>query len=314
MSELLGTKRMLQRAGAKAIAANAIQTGQADFGNARLSPEQANAFINYTIDQTVMMKEGLRVIRMRADRYELNSLSIGTRALRLGSEGVAPTLTGVIHAKRVLTAVEVILAADITFSYLEDTIATGGAEGQIAQMFAKQLANDIEDLGINGAAGGGGTFVEINDGWLTLIKAVVASRFDTNASTDYRNVVFKGMLAALPVKFKVNKANLRFYVSTNVEEAYRYQIGQRQTAGGDAVLQGGGRVTYDGVPVVPVPFLSDSDLLLTPPDNLAFGIHRDITLGQFRNERTRSQEYTWTFRTDYEIVEPTAMIVGYDAP
>lgn len=308
MRGLLGNRRLIERAGQKAM----IQTS--DLATAgRLHPQQADRFIDYVIDVSVLFKEGIRVVRMRADRADLDKLAVGTRIIRKATEGVAPTdLMGITATKRQLAVTEIILPVDVTFSFFEDNIEREDFEDHLMRVMATQLSNDLEDLSIVGLGTGADPFLSIEKGWNQILKDAADLRYDTNAVDDFRNVVFKDMLALLPAKFKANKTNLRFYVSTTDEEKYRYQLGQRQTAGGDSALLEGRRVAYDGIPVVPVPYMVNGEHLLAIPDNLVFGIRRDVSLGMFKNERKRVWEYTWTLRVDYEIVETQATVIAYN--
>lgn len=308
---MLGNRRLLERAGAKAP----IDTGVFAGGAGRLNPEQADRFIDYVLDQSVILKDGIRVRRMNADRADLDKLAIGARVIRRATEGTAPAdVVGLTASRRQLVVTEIILPADVTFSFMEDNIEREDFEDHLMRLFATQLANDLEDLAINGDAGSPDPFLSIEDGWLKILRTPgFANVFDTDGSTDFRNVVFQGMLEALPAKFKANPRLLRFYVSTTNEERYRFQLGQRQTAGGDQILLGGDRVTYAGVPVVAVPFMPADQHVLTLPDNLVFGVRRDVSLGIFRHERKRVWEYTWTVRVDFEVVEGAAAVIAYDA-
>lgn len=313
MRGLLGTRRLLERAGQKAM----IQTSDLTGGSAggRLNPEQADRFIDYVVNQAVIFRDGIRIRRMNSDRADLDQLKVGARTLRKATEGTAPgALVGITTSKRQLVVTEMILPADVTFSFIEDNIEREDFEDHLMAVFGTQLANDLEDLAINGD-GATPSFLSIEQGWLYILQNDVTTNvFDTNGGVDFRNVVWEGMLEALPTKFKGNKGALRFYTSSANEEKYRFQLGQRQTAGGDTVLMGSDRVAYGGIPVVGVPYFPETHHLLTLPDNLVVGIRRNISLGRFRNERSRNEEFTWTLRADFEVVEPTAAVLGYDAP
>lgn len=305
----LGTRRLLERANTKA----AVTTADI-VASGRLNPEQADRFIDYVIDVSQLFRSGIRVRRMRADRADLDRITVGTRVLRAAVENTEPAdLVGITTAKRQLSVTEIILPVDVTFSFFEDNIERENFQDHLMMLMATTLSNDLEDLAINGD-GVTTPFLSIEQGWLTLLKVVSADqkRFDTAGSDDFRNIVWKGMLATLPVKFKGNKSLLRYFTSVTNEEKYRFQLGQRQTAGGDQILMGGGSVTYDGIPVVGIPLMPDTDHLLGLPDNLVFGIRRDVTLGIFKHERKRHFEYTWTLRVDFQIVTPEATVIGYD--
>lgn len=311
---LLGTKRLLQRAGTKA----AIDTTVFASGSGRLNPEQADRFIDYIVDQSKILKDGIRIARMNADRRDLDKISVGARSLRKATEGVAPTdLVGVTTSKRQLVVTEIILPADVSFTFMEDNIERDNFDDHMLQLFGTQLSNDLEDLAINGDeadVSGDSDFLTIEDGWLTIMKSILSSphKIDTAGGSDFRNVIFEAMLEALPPKFKANKSALRFYVSTNDELKYRFQVGQRQTAGGDSVLLGQQALPYGGVPVVGAPYMPDGTVILTIPDNLVMGIRRDVQMGLFKHERKRVWEYTWTMRVDFQVVEATAAVIAYN--
>jgi len=314
MRQLLGggNRRLLERTSALGAKA-AIQTSDIAT-NGRLYPEQANRFIDYVVDQSVMFKSGIRVVRMGADRHDVDKLSVGTRILRKATENDATaTPVGITTAKKQLSVTEIILPADVTFSFLEDNIEREGFQDHLMSMFGVQLSNDLEDLAINGDSTTG-SFLSIESGWLKLaIDDAETHIYDTNGGTDFRGTIFEGMLEAMPAQYRANRNNLKFFTSVNVKDQYRYQLGQRQTAGGDSIIQSDGGVMYAGIEVIGVPYMPDGSLMLTVPDNLVFGIRRDVNLGIWKNERKRVWEYTWTLRVDYQTVNGLAMVLGYNA-
>lgn len=307
-----GNRRLLERAGGPGTKA-VIQTSDIAT-NGRLYPDQANRFIDYVVDQSVMFKSGIRVVRMRADRADIDKLSVGTRILRKATENDATaTPVGVSTSKKQLSVTEIILPVDVTFSFLEDNIEREGIQDHLMSMFGLQLSNDLEDLALNGD-GVTGPFLSIETGWLALAIADTETQiYDTNGSTDLRGTIFQGMLDKLPAQYQSNRNNLKYFVSVAAKNQYRYQLGQRQTAGGDNFIQQDGGVSYAGIEIIGVPYMPTGSFLLTVPDNLVFGIHRDVNLGIWKNERKRVWEYTWTCRVDYQTVNGLAMVLGYDA-
>lgn len=163
---LLGNRRLLERAGQKAV----IQTSDLAAAG-RLNPEQADRFIDYVIDQSVMFKDGIRVRRMNADRADLDKLAVGTRVIRKATEGTAPTdLVGITASKRQLVVTEIILPADVTFTFMEDNIEREDFEDHLMRMFGIQLANDLEDLAIVGDTASADPFINIETGWIKIAK------------------------------------------------------------------------------------------------------------------------------------------------
>lgn len=299
------------------IAKAAIDTSTiATYG--KLNPEQSDKFIDYMVDNSPFMKD-IQTIKMSGPEYDLDFIGVSSRIIRKGQEATAPTnQAGVTTLTKRLTSTEIILPQDISFSFLEDNIERGNAEDHIAKLLATQFGNDVCDLAINGdttASGDDEDFLKIGDGFIKKAKASLAVHvFDTNASVDYKGVVFGGMLDKLPNKHKVNLGELRYYVSPNVASAYIEQLTTRQTAWADELLQTGKLPQYKGVTIFPVQYWPDDCIILTPRKNLATGVQRYFTFDRERNPRKRIIEFTMTSRiAPAEIVCDDALVVGYNA-
>lgn len=276
-----------------------------------LGPEQADKFIDYLVDSSVLLKRAT-VYRLTGDSRQLDTIGVNGRVIRKGTEGTDPGFTvGVGTGRRELTTEEVILPFDITFNFLDDNIEKEGAEDHVARLMAQQFANDTEDLGVNGDSASGDAFIQIKNGWVKILNGDAAvHKYDHNGSTDYKGVVLRGMLAQLSEKWKRNTAGLAYLVAPSVEEEYRLSLADRATALGDRQLTGGDPTTYAGIPILPVPFLAADTHLLTNPKNLAYGIKRAIRVGRQVQERKRLIEYTITARVGFEWLNPDAAVIS----
>lgn len=292
-----------------AITTDAITTA------GKLNPQQADKFIDYMIDQSAFLKD-IRTERMNGPTKNLDTIGVASRIIRRGVEAQAPTeLAEIAVGRKQLNSVEVILPADISLSFLEDNIEQANAEDHIARLLAQQFANDLTDLALNGdVSQTSDGFVSIDDGFIKLAKASASThKFDTTGSTDYKGVIFPGMLALLPNKWKANKAELRFYVSPNDAEGYIEQLTVRQTAWADQILQTGQLPQYKGITVFPVDFMPDGTFILTLRKNLVTGIQRDFTSDRMRQPRKRIIEITMTARVDAaQILVDDALVIGYN--
>jgi len=299
------------------IAKAAIDTSTiATYG--KLNPEQADKFIDYMVDNSPFLKD-IQTVPMGGPQYDLDFIGVSSRIIRKGQEATTPTnQPGVTTTRKRLTTTEVILPQDISFSFLEDNIEKGNAEDHIAKLLAMQFGNDVCDLAINGDTAASGTdedFLKIGNGFIKIAKAsATAHVFDTNASVDYKGVVFGGMLDKLPNAFRQNLGELRYYVSPNVASAYIEQLTVRQTAWADELLQTGKLPQYKGVTIFPVQYWPDDCIILTPRKNLATGVQRVFTFDRERVPRKRIVEFTMTSRiAPAEIVCDDALVVGYNA-
>ena len=291
----------------------------------QLTPRQANMFIDAVIAEQDTLN-AIRTVRMGGPQRYIEELTLGTRKIRAGSEGSAPTnLAGVGSRRRQLTAVEVVLPEDITLHALEDNIEGGGLESHISRMLATQFGNDMNDLGWNGDASFTSTdsdlqgFLSINNGWLQIMGAD-ASVHDFDASSlsspDHTHVM-NAALATMPNKFKRANLGMTFFAPVEFVEGYLETLAGRATALGDQVTVNGlPAVTYFGQRIIPDSAIDPTgqQIVLTPADNLVFGIHRDIRVESEYKPRKRAVEYTLSARTDYELAQPNAVVLAGSVP
>ena len=282
-----------------------------------LNPEQADKFIDYMVESIAFLGD-IRTVSMGKPLLDLDFIGIASRIIRKGVEATAPTYQpGIVTDKKQLQTTEVILPQDVSLSFLEDNIEKGGAEDHIARLLATQFANDMCDLTINGDTTATGTdedFLTIGDGLIKLAKGSSNThKFDTNSSDDYKGVVFPGMLALMPEKFKRDKSKLRFYCAPSVAEGYIDQLSTRQTARADELIETGVLPKYKGITVYPVEYFPAGAIVLTMGQNIATGVQRTFTWDRERVPRKRIVEFTITARVDpCKIVHDPALVIGYD--
>lgn len=290
-----------------------------------LTPRQANVFIDQVIAEQDTLSR-IRTVRMGGPTRLIEELTLGNRKIRAATENTAPSgLAGVGSRKRTLTAVEVILAEDITLNALEDNIEGGNLEGHIARMLATQFGNDLNDLAWNGDASftdssdaATEAFLSINNGFWQIMGAdanvndvSLASGISTH--TDALNAVLRG----LPAKFKRSGMPLYYFVPVEFAEGYLDQMSTRATALGDTVLRSGlPAVPYFGRMLIADSAISaaTAKIVLTPGDNLVFGVHRDIRIESEWAPRKRAVEYTLSSRFDFEVAIPEAISKGDSVP
>lgn len=235
----------------------------------KLNPAQADKFIDYVIDESVM-KNNVRVVRFRNEELAIDKIGIGKRVMHPAVEYQAPQYRlGVTTSQIKLKPEEVIAAFDIGDSFKELNIEGDSAEDHIIKMFATGWRNDEETLSLNGDVVGqavlegdlwdqGSTTKYIKDdllgmydGWWRLADG---AHLVNAANTSVGLNVFGAMLRAMPQKYRRNKANLRFFMSSDLAQMYIEKIATRMTGKGDAAAEGETQTPF-GVPIVEVPLL-----------------------------------------------------------
>lgn len=231
----------------------------------KLNDEQADKFIDYVIDVTGA-NEFARIVRFRAENLNIDKIGVGARVTMPAAEARDPgRRKGVNTSKVTLTPKELMTPFEIGDSFVENNLEGDDVEDHIVRMMATQMANDVEELQINGDALGpavtedslvtGGssteyvkdTFLALFDGWLR--KADGANLIDFEGAAISNNT-FTRMLNALPAKFRRRKRDLVFLCSQELEQLYRERVAARATAAGDSALSGQNAMTPFGVPLV----------------------------------------------------------------
>jgi len=119
-----------------------------------LNTEQANRFIDYMFDATILARAA-RTVRMRSNTADIDKVGVGTRLMTVATEA---TQTGanaaVTFSKISLTTKKLRLDWELSSEALEDNIEGADLEDHIARLMATQAGNDIEDLLINGVGTG----------------------------------------------------------------------------------------------------------------------------------------------------------------
>jgi len=250
----------------KEIISKAQITTDAIAAAGKLNPEQSDRFIDYVFDLTGL-KDKIRTVRFKPDQLDIDKINIGQRAAVAKSEATDPQVRrGVSTSKVSLTPFEIMVPFEISDDFMEYNIEGENVEDHIIKMMATQLGNDIEELYIDGDKLGPArfqadlfdtgsavhavkdTYMGLGDGWLQKMRASnVVDADGANVSS----TLFNNMINAMPEKYKRNKANLRFFCSTNIEQNYRQVIGSRATSSGDSALSSESRLTPFGIPLDP---------------------------------------------------------------
>lgn len=310
--------------------ANAVNPS-GDAGSGILRPEQAQRFIDYVWDATVLAKDGRRVT-MRANTMELEKVNVGERVIRAAAQASGDyTNTGATFSKVELTTKKIRLDWEVSAEALEDGIEGSALEDHLVRLMTNAFANDIEDLAINGD-GSTGDFLSIMDGFVN--KATSGGNAHESVVTVSGNAwtpeVMQNIILALPRKYRALKNNLKFYAGTDVfqgivknngtladaiAEAFGSHAGaagtpagrERYLAGTDQTFGGARTTRVLGVQVQEVPYYPEGYVDLTFPQNRVWGFQRDITVNREYKAKKDTVEYTVFVRFGIQWEEEDAI-------
>lgn len=329
----------------KVVTTDGVQSGN-PVGTGGLTYAQAERFLDYMWDATVLGSL-VTTRRMRAVEEEIDTIAVGSRLVRGATEAVdtgenaKPTF-----GKLSITTKKFRLDWELSSESLEDNIEGEALEDHIARLLATQLGNDLEDIAINGDTSSNIPGIDVIDGWRK--RAVAGAHVVDHKGETLNRAAFNKALKAMPRKYMARRNGLKFFTGTNAIQDYIYslQVTENGFVNPEALAASGinqavrtqgpaGFVTGNafGVPVQEVPlFLEDrdgdydsnsgvsgvqlpsgsinhTDIWLTFPENLIWGIKRDIKVYRQFAQKKDTVEYTVYTRQGVQIENLDAFVV-----
>lgn len=305
-------------------------------GGGLLRPEQSTRFIDYMWDATTLGRQ-VRTVPMRANEMELDRMAVGERVVRIATEAVDDAVNvKVAFAKVSLTTEKLRLDWELSSESLEDNLEGEAFEDHVARLLSSQAANDIEDLAINGDVNNSDDWLyKAFDGWRKRLYA--GANVIDGASAVLDRGVFHKALKAMPRKFMARRGSLRWYTSAGLLADYMFNasVVEPTTAAAPYVSQaerdasigadttpgynaGWSPTAPFGIRAQEVPLFPDyslgggntgSDVWLVDPQNLIWGVKREIKVYRQFVPRKDTIEYTMFTRVGAAIENPNAAVL-----
>jgi len=281
-----------------------------------LDPEHQDTFYRNILDEPTILREA-RGVQMGAPEWRLPKIGLGSRILNPASQGSGAQDNGTNNRhlaanKRfrpdfgqiTMKSEEFIAEIHIHDEVLEDNLEKGNLTQTILQLMAERIALDLEELILLADKASADPYLAKLDGVLKRSSAHVV-----DAATKGVNVgLFNDMKKALPTKFRRNLNTMRFYTSMDVESDYRVRVAARSTALGDSVLTGGQNVPVLGIPLKGIALMPQANALLINPQNILWGIQRNVRIERDRDIRARTWIIVVTLRVAMCLEEPDAVV------
>ncbi len=258
--------------------------------NIDLAAEEADTFLDYIIDESVM-KGKARIIKMNKQTKNVRALGLGAGSfLHPGNTFAQSEYLKTLSENNIqLISKKVRGCVAIFDDDLEDNIEGDQFVDHIMRMVAKQISNELDIAYWIGDTGAGNAYADTDirslfDGWRYRIangdtegdafyNDVSGGSFVLDAEDDDTFVLEGGKIAmvsnaapynwdfkynkilkTLPSKYKVGGLkNLSFYHNDNVTQDYVEALSARSTVLGDAALMQGDQMQYGMVPIVSCP-------------------------------------------------------------
>lgn len=313
-----------------------IRTTELREGGGLLEPTQANQFIDYMFDATVLGSQ-VRTIRMRNDEQEVQRIGVGERLMRAATEAVDDGInTGVAFSKVSITSKKLRLDWELSTDSLEDNVEGEALEDHIARLMTAQAGQDLEDIAINGDTRlTRDPLLKTFNGWRRLGRD--GGHVVDAAGGSLDRGIFNSALKAMPRRYRNRAGGMKFFTGAGIMQDYLYSLTTSedvltQAAATNVVNNGGAVANGDagwtinvasfGVAIQEVPLLSETqvgtysgatgdhgEVWLTFPQNLLWGVKRDIQVFREFKPKKDSIEYTMYCRVGTEIANKDAFVV-----
>jgi len=247
------------------------------------SPEEADRFLDYVIDESVF-KNNARIVKMAKAQKNVRAIGLAGGVLKpkstLTDDDIINTLANdliTLSAKKVRGA---ILVSD---DDLEDAPEGDAFVDHLLGIIARQIANELDGayylsepgapdeasmidiydvwrgwryriLNDTNAVAGGATILDAQSTDFALHTGYIAEQ---NPSAPYQwEIKFAKALKKMPGKYKkLGLENFRFFVNDQIESDYIDALSGRGTALGDKIILEGGQVAFGKVPIVSSPLI-----------------------------------------------------------
>lgn len=286
-----------------------------------LNPMQNNTFIQTLIDSPTLLSR-IRVFPMNGPTAEINKIGFGQRILRAARNSATGNTSAadaggndryVRAADRAapqtskieLATKEVIAEVRIPYEVLEDNIERGGMANTVLTLIAGRSALDLEELVLLGdtALAGTDAYLGLVDG---VLKKTTANVFDCGDQPVMAEI-FNETKKQIPTAYRRVTQQNAFFVHPDIESDYRVKIATRVGSLGDAAVTGSAPIPVLGSPMVGAALMPLDKFVYTNPQNIIFGVQRNIRIEQDRDIRSREVIIVLTARVDVQIEEQKAI-------
>lgn len=281
-----------------------------------LLPEQADTFIDLVVEQPTILRQ-VRVARMNAPTRKINKLGFDQRIMRAAPQSgganddgsndrylAAADRSAPITQQIELVTKEVMAEIHLPDEVFEDNIEGDNFEGHVIRLMAERSAEDLEEWLLQADTASADPYLALADGVLKQATSNVVDNLGAGVSPD----LFEAGLLTMPQRFLRNSAAMRQFTTVADTIRYRANVARRATGYGDSALQGDGSLTAYGVPIEQAPLMPVGNGLFTFPQNIIWGVQRDIRIETDRDIRSRQTIIVLTARVDVRIDEEEAVV------
>lgn len=287
-------------------------------GGGMLTPEQNETFIRRLEDSTTILS-AIRTYPMNGPSAKINSIGFGDfitypsnwdptvdNANHAGRKFKAPyrskpqTRTVTLNTKPIKAVVY------LPYEVLEDNIERGALQNTIVGLIANKFASNMEAMIVRGRLGGTSAIPLLN--YMDGMYALATDHVVDAAGDTLSDGLFATMLRALPKKYRSDLNTLRYFTGQNTVIDIREARQARMTGLGDLNITESTPIRAMGVQLAGHSNNPETQMLLTPPQNIIFGIQRNVRIETDRDIEEEQVKIVVTARVAVQVEEKDAIV------
>ena len=275
-----------------------------------LAPKDADRFIDFIYDAPTLLQQ-VRQIRMSSHSQKVQKIGFGQRILK-PSPGSLTELDAADRSKPTtseieMTTEELVAEVNLPYDVLEDNIEGENLAETIMRHIAIQVAVDMEEFALQGDSASSDPYLALMDGWLKRANVNLLNAGGASIDED----MLENLIQTVPAKYRRILSAYKFYTHDKIARRWTHHLAARGTSLGDNALVNGGEQAYSGVKVAGLDLMpeasSQSQILLANPQNLLFGIWRQIRIEKEKAIRRRGWVIVVSLRAGMQIEEVNAL-------
>lgn len=287
-------------------------------GTGLLTPEQNETFIRRLEDSTTILS-AIRTYPMNGPTARINSIGFGdfitfpsnwdptlNNANHDGRKFRAPYRSKPITQKIELTTKPVKAVVYLPYEVLEDNMERGNLQNTIVALIANKFAYNMEAMVTRGVAGGASAIPLLN--YMDGMYALATDHVVDAANDPLSDALFAQALRTMPKKYRNDLNAIRYFTGQNATIDLREARSQRQTGLGDSTLTDNAPLRTLGVQVLGHGNNPETQMLLTPPQNVIFGIQRNVRIETDRDIEEEQVKIVVTARVAVQMENKDAAV------
>lgn len=287
-------------------------------GGGLLTPQQNETFIRRLEDSRTILS-AIRTYPMSGPQALINSIGFGdfivypsnwdptvNDANHDGRKFKAPYRSKPQTRKIALNTKPVKAVVYLPYEVLEDNMEREALQNTIVTLIADKFASNMEAMITRGRAGGTSAIPLLN--YMDGMYALATDHVVDAAGDPLSEGLFATMLRALPKKYRNDLAALRYMTGQNTVIDIRQARQTRQTALGDSFVTDNTPVRALGVELAGHSNNPETQIMLTPPKNVIFGIQRNIRIETDRDIEEEQVKIVVTARVAVQVEEKDAIV------